>query len=63
MLLLKAPGVAVSLGAPARPVWPLSIRLKDQLMAPTPGREFRQHLPEPFLRTHRAHSGQNHPSC
>lgn len=37
--LLKAPSVAVSLGAPARPVWPLSIRLKDQLIAPTPGRK------------------------
>ncbi len=43
-LLLKAPSVAVSLGAPARPVWPLSIRFKDQLMAPTPGREVRQNL-------------------
>lgn len=47
-LLLKAPSVAVSLGAPARPVWPLNIRLKDQLMAPTPGTELRQNLPATF---------------
>lgn len=47
-LLLKAPSVAVSLGAPARSVWPLSIGLQDQLMAPTLGRELRQNLPATF---------------
>ena len=47
--LLKAPSVAISLGAPARPVWPLSIRLNDQLMASTPGRELSRTSLQPFL--------------
>lgn len=38
----------VSFGAPVHPVWPLSIRLKDQLKAPSPGKELRQNLPATF---------------
>lgn len=38
----------VSFGAPVRPVWPLSIGLKDQLKAPSPGKELRQNLPATF---------------
>lgn len=47
-LLLKAPSVAISPGAPVRPVWARSIRLKNQPIAPTPEKELRQNLTATF---------------
>lgn len=47
-LLLKAPSVAISPGAPVRPVWARSIRPKNQPIAPTPEKELRQNLTATF---------------
>lgn len=44
-----------SFGAPVRPVWPLNIRLKDLLMAPSLGRNLGRTSLQPLLTTYRAH--------
>lgn len=51
----------VSFGAPVHPVWPLSIRPRDQLMIPALRREFRQNLPATF--THNIQSKITLPVC